>query len=112
MLSELEEETQEALSEHESSSIRRVKRDLHRDRQIWRGRPYPLRKLTIDGNIPQWVDGPKTTGGDGTDSDNRGMKSAGDGTIVEGGTLQLNIQELGQEQQLTLHKHETQEAFS
>ena len=33
------------------------------------------------------------------------MKSAGDGTIVERGTPQLNVQELGQEQQLT------QEAF-
>ena len=40
------------------------------------------------------------------------MKSAGDGTIVERGTPQLNVQELGQEQQLTLHEHETQEAFS
>ncbi|CAN0128895.1 unnamed protein product [Ascophyllum nodosum] len=28
------------------------------------------------------------------------------------GTPQLNVQELGQEQQLTLHEHETQEAFS
>ena len=40
------------------------------------------------------------------------MKSARNGTIVERGTPQLNIQELGQEQQLTLHEHETQEAFS
>ena len=40
------------------------------------------------------------------------MKSAGDGTIVERGTPQLSVQELGQEQQLTLHEHETQEAFS
>ena len=40
------------------------------------------------------------------------MKSAGDGTIVERGTPQLNVQELGREQQLTLHEHETQEAFS
>ena len=39
------------------------------------------------------------------------MKSAEDGTIVERGTPQLNVQELGQEQQLTLHEHETQEAF-
>ena len=31
---------------------------------------------------------------------------------VERGTPQLNVQELGQEQQLTLHEHETQEAFS
>ena len=55
----------------------------------------------------QWVDGHKTTGGDCTGSDDRGMKSAGDGTIVERGTPQLNVQERGQEQQLTLHKHET-----
>ena len=40
------------------------------------------------------------------------MKSVGDGTIVEKETPQLNVQELGQEQQLTLHEHETQEAFS
>ena len=40
------------------------------------------------------------------------MKSAGDKIIVERGTPQLNIQELGQEQQLTLHEHETQEALS
>ena len=40
------------------------------------------------------------------------MKLAGDGTIVERETPQLNVQELGQEQQLTLHEHETQEAFS
>ena len=60
----------------------------------------------------QWVDGPKKSGGDGTGSNDRGMKSAGDGIIVERGTPQLNVQELGQEQQLTLHEHETQEAFS
>ena len=59
----------------------------------------------------QWVAGPKKTGGDGTGSDNRGMKSPGDGTIVERGTPQLNVQELGQEQQLTLDEHETQGAF-
>ena len=114
MLSELEEETQEALSEHK-------REQQHKEGEAGpgsgsanlEGPALPaLRKLTIDGNIPQWVDGPKKTGGDGTDSDNRGMKSAGDGTIVEGGTLQLNVQELGQEQQLTLHKHEAQEAFS
>ena len=40
------------------------------------------------------------------------MKSAGDGTVVERGTPQLNVQELGQKQQLRLHEHETQEAFS
>ena len=55
----------------------------------------------------QWVDGSKKTGGDGTNSDDRDMKSAGDGIIVEKGTPQLNVQELGQEQQLTLHEHET-----
>ena len=60
----------------------------------------------------QWVVGPKKAGGDGTGSDNRGMKSAGDENIVERGTPQLNIQELGQEQQLMLHEHETREAFS
>ena len=59
----------------------------------------------------QWVDGRKKTGGDGTGSDDRGMKSAGDGTIVERRSPQLNVQELGQEQQLTLHEHEIQEAF-
>ena len=40
------------------------------------------------------------------------MKSAGDGIIVERGTPQHNVLELRQEQQLTLHEHETQEAFS
>ena len=60
----------------------------------------------------QWVNGPKKTEDDGTGSDDRGIKSAGDGTTVERGTPQLNVQELGQEQQLTLHEHETQEAFS
>ena len=39
------------------------------------------------------------------------MKSAGDGTIIERRTPQLNVQVLGQEQQLTLHEHEMQEAF-
>ena len=58
-----------------------------------------------------WVDGPKKTGGDGTGSVDRGMKSAGDGTIVERGVPQLNLQELEEEEQLTLHEHETQEAF-
>ena len=66
----------------------------------------------VERQAVQWVDGPKKTWGDGTGSDDRGMKSAGDETIVERGTLQLNVQELGQEQQLTLHEHETQEAFS
>ena len=47
----------------------------------------------------------------GTDSDDRGMRSTGDGTFVERGTPQVNVQELGQEQQLTLDEHETQEEF-
>ena len=66
----------------------------------------------VEGQVVQWIDGPKKTGGDGTGSEDRDMKSAGDATIVEKGTPQLNVQELGQEQQLTLHEHETQEAFS
>ena len=66
----------------------------------------------VERQAVQWVGGLKKTGGDGTGSDDRGMKSAGDGTIVERGTPQLNLQELGQEQQLTLHEHETQEVFS
>ena len=68
-------------------------------------------RSVVERQAVQWVDRPKKTGGDGTGSD-RGMKSAGDGTIVERGTPQLNVQELGQEQQLTLHEHQTQEAFS
>ena len=66
----------------------------------------------VERQAMQWVDGPKKTGGDGTGSDDRGMKSAGDEIIVESGTPQLNDQELGQEQHLTLHEHETQEALS
>ena len=66
----------------------------------------------VERQAVQWVDEPKKTGGDGTSSDDRGMKSAEDGTIVERGIPQHNVQELGQEQQLTLHQHETQEAFS
>ena len=65
----------------------------------------------VERQAVQWVDGPKKTGGDGTGSDDRGMKSAGDGTIIERRTPQLIVQELGQEQQLTLDEHETQEAF-
>ena len=68
-------------------------------------------RKVVERQAVQWVDGPKKTGGDGTGSDDRSMESAGDGTIVERGTPQLNVQELGQEQQLTLHEHETQEAF-
>ena len=70
-----------------------------------------IRKI-VERKAVQWVDGPKKIGGDGTGSDDRGMKSAGDGTIVMRGTRQFNVQELGQEQQLTLHEHEAQEAFS
>ena len=66
----------------------------------------------VERQVVRWVDGPKKTGGEGTGSDDRRIKSAGDGTIVEIGTPQLNVQELRQEQQLTLHEHETQEAFS
>ena len=40
-------------------------------------------RKTVERQAVQWVDGPKKTGGDGTGSDNRGVKSAGDGTIVE-----------------------------
>ena len=65
----------------------------------------------VERKAVQLVDGPKKTGGDGTGSDYRGMKPVGDGTIVEKGTPQLNVQELGQEQQLTQNEHETQEAF-
>ena len=65
----------------------------------------------LERQAVQWVDGPKRTGGDSTGSDDRGMKSAGDGNYVERGTPQLNVQELGQEQQLTLDEHETQEVF-
>ena len=50
----------------------------------------------VERQAVQWVDGPKKTWGDGTGSDDRGMKSAGDGTIVERGTPQLNVQGLGQ----------------
>ena len=65
----------------------------------------------VERQAVQWFDRPKKTGGDGTGSDDRGMKSAGDGTIVEKGTPQPNVQELGQEQQLTRHEHEMQEMF-
>ena len=59
----------------------------------------------------KWANEPKRTGGDGTGNDDGGMKSAGDETIVERATPQLNVQELGQGQQLTLYEHEMQEAF-
>ena len=48
----------------------------------------------------QRVDGLKRTRGDGTGSDDRGMKSAGGGTVVgRRGALQLDVQELELEQQ-------------
>ena len=78
----------------------------------WHGKRASRKDSKNRGKAVQWIHGPKKTGGDGTGSDDRGIKSAGDGTIVERGTSQLNIQELGQEQQLTLHEHETQEVFS
>ena len=37
----------------------------------------------VERQAVQWVDGLKKTGGDGTGSDDRGMKSAGDETIRE-----------------------------
>ena len=61
----------------------------------------------VEKQAAQRIDGLKKTGGGGTGSDDHGVKSAGDGTIVDRGTSQLNVQELGQEQQLTLHEHET-----
>ena len=48
----------------------------------------------VERQAVQWLDGLKKTGDDGTGRDDRGMKSAGDGTIVERGTPQLNVQEL------------------
>ena len=45
----------------------------------------------VERRAVQWVDGPKKTGGGGTGSDDRGMKSAGDETIVERGTPQLRV---------------------
>ena len=61
----------------------------------------------VERQAVQWIDGPKKTGRDGTGSDDRGMKPAGGNIIVERGTPQLNVQELGQEQ----HEHEWQEAI-
>ncbi|CAN0441784.1 unnamed protein product, partial [Ascophyllum nodosum] len=62
----------------------------------------------VERQAVQWIDGPKKTGRDGTGSDDRGMKPAGGDIVVERGTPQLNVQELGQEQ----HEHEWQEAIS
>ena len=104
-------------------SVREHKMVPKREKRVFMGIPrnFPTGTVSVllvrtrkivERQAVQWVDGPKYTGGDGTGSDDRGMKSAGDGTIVERGTPQLNVQELGQEQQLTLHEHETQEAFS
>ena len=44
----------------------------------------------VERQAVQWIDGPKTTGGDGTGSDDRGTKSAGDEIIVERGTPHRN----------------------
>ena len=74
--------------------------------------PLVRSRSIVERQAGQWIDGPKKTGGDGTGSDDRGMKSAGDEIILERGTPQLNVQELGQEQELGLHEHETQEALS
>ena len=62
----------------------------------------------VERQAVQWIDGPKKAGRGGTGSDDRGMKPAGGDIIVERGTPQLNVQELGQEQ----HEHEWQEATS
>ena len=78
----------------------------------WHGKRATRKDKIVERQALQWVDEPKNTKGDGTGSDDRGMKPAGDGTIVERGTPQLNVQEVGQEQQLTLYEHKTQEAFS
>ena len=45
----------------------------------------------VERQAVQWVDGPKKTGGGATGSDESGMKSAGDETIVGRGTPQLNV---------------------
>ena len=76
----------------------------------WHGKRATLVRTMkiVERQAVQWVDGPKKIGRDDTGSDDRGMKSARDGTLVERGTPQLNVQELGQEPQLTLHEHETQ----
>ena len=50
-------------------------------------------KNIVERQAVQWVDGPKKITGDGNGSGDHGMKSAGDRTIVERGTPQLNIQE-------------------
>ena len=39
----------------------------------------------VERQAVQWVDEPKKTRGDGIGSDNRGMKSAGDGTLSREG---------------------------
>ena len=109
--------------EYAQQSVREHKMAPKRDKCVFIGIPrnFPTgtvsvllvkTRIIVERQAVQWVDGPKKTGGDGTGSDNRGMQSAGDGTIVDRGTPQLNVQKLGQEQQLTLYEHETQEAFS
>ena len=53
----------------------------------WHGSVLLVRTRNIvESQVVQWVDGPKKTGGDGTGSDDSGMKSAEDGTFVERGT--------------------------
>ena len=104
-------------------SVREHKMAPKGEKYVFMGIPrnFPTGKVSVllvrtrkivERQAVQWMDGHKKTGGDGTGSDDRGMKSAGDGTVVERETPQLNVQELGQEYQLTLHEHETQEAFS
>ena len=48
-------------------------------------------RAIVERQAVQWIDGSKKTEGDGTGSDDHGMKSAGDGTIVARGTPQLNV---------------------
>ncbi|CAM9125092.1 unnamed protein product [Ascophyllum nodosum] len=88
--------------------------------ELWFGKPptaYHLRPFGTVGYARQSVREHKMApkeekcvfmGRDGTGSDDRGMKPAGGDIIVERGTPQLNVQELGQEQ----HEHEWQEAIS
>ncbi|CAN0128326.1 unnamed protein product, partial [Ascophyllum nodosum] len=86
--------------------------------ELWFGKSptaYHLRPFGTVGYARQSVrehkmapKGEKCVFMDGTGSDDRGMKPAGGDIIVERGTPQLNVQELGQEQ----HEHEWQEAIS
>ena len=65
----------------------------------------------VERQAVQWVDGPKRTGGDGTGSKDRGMKSVGDRFIVERGTPQLKgaLSELEEETQEALSEHELEQ---